>query len=496
MQTTFYDYFFWLLTFIEFIYILGMNKEKVSILWFRQDLRLKDNPALNALAGSGHLLPIYILDDENAGEFKMGGASRYWLHKSLDSLNASLDSKLNFYSGRAEDIFEQLITNYDVQEIFWNRCYEPWRMKRDKKIKDLLKKNQIEAKSFKSDLLWEPWEVLKDDGDPYRVYSAYYKRLLKNTKLIRSPETKKIKSSLIKDKRSVGLDELKLFPDINWYADMDKLWQPGEKGAHKNFKKFLNSGIKNYKEGRDYPKLESVSRLSPHLHFGEISVAEIWHHIRNNFTDKNAGHFLKEIAWREFSYLLLYHFPQLPKKNLQEKFDKFPWKSKNKKQFDAWKKGNTGYPIVDAGMRELWQTGYMHNRVRMIVGSFLVKNLLMHWRHGERWFWDCLLDADLANNSASWQWVAGSGADAAPYFRIFNPILQGERFDKDGDYVKKYCPELKKLPNKYIHKPFEAPMDVLLEADVKLGENYPHPIVNLGESRDAALDAYEEIKGK
>ncbi|MEC9281520.1 MAG: deoxyribodipyrimidine photo-lyase, partial [Bdellovibrionota bacterium] len=284
-----------------------MAKQKVHILWFRQDLRVKDNPALNALAEVESILPIFILDDENSGEFKRGGASRYWLHKSLDSLNSSLDSKLNLYHGKADEIIEHLVESYDVQSIHWNRCYEPWRMKRDKKIKDFLKSSKIEVESHKSDLLWEPWEVLKDDGDPYRVYSAYYKRLLKNTNLVRTPETKKIKADLVKDKSSKYLDQLGLFPKIKWYTEMDSLWQPGEKGAHKNFQKFLKHGIKNYKEGRDFPKLESVSRLSPHLHFGEISVAEIWHHVRNNFTDKNAGHFLKEIAWREFSYLLLYH---------------------------------------------------------------------------------------------------------------------------------------------------------------------------------------------
>ena len=266
----------------------------------------------------------------------------------------------------------------------------------------------------------------------------------------------------------------------------------GEDAAQNRFDIFIKSGLKGYKEGRNYPGLENVSRLSPHIHFGEISVNQIWHKIQQldskNIAD-DAAHFLSEIGWREFSYYLLYYFPDLRTKNFQTKFDKFPWQ-KNAAFLKAWQHGKTGYPIVDAGMRELYQTGYMHNRLRMIVGSFLVKNLLIDWREGERWFWEHLLDADLANNSASWQWVAGSGADAAPYFRIFNPITQGEKFDKNGDYTRRFVPELAQLPDKYLFKPWEAPKNVLEDAGVDLGVNYPKPIVNLALSREKALDAF------
>lgn len=267
-----------------------------------------------------------------------------------------------------------------------------------------------------------------------------------------------------------------------------------EKGARKRLDTFLEEGICDYKEGRNFPAKRHTSQLSPYLHFGLISPNEIWYSTKECMDDTNSDHFLSELGWREFSYSLLYHFPQLPKKNLQQKFDRFPWK-KSKRMLRAWQKGQTGYPIVDAGMRELWQTGYMHNRVRMIVGSFLVKNLLLHWRDGERWFWDCLVDADLASNSASWQWVAGCGADAAPYFRIFNPITQGEKFDPEGEYTLKYIPELKNMPKKFLYKPWEAPELVLQEAGVTLGKDYPKPIVDCKQSRETALEAFSSLKG-
>ena len=280
---------------------------------------------------------------------------------------------------------------------------------------------------------------------------------------------------------------------------MEELWEPGEAGAQKKLYDFLDDGLLGYKEGRNFPSKKNVSQLSPHIHHGEVSPNQVWYAAKQKEDEtgieKDLAHFLSELGWREFSYNLLYHFPSLPRENLQKKFDNFPWQ-KNEVFSEKWKKGFTGYPIVDAGMRELWQTGYMHNRVRMIVGSFLVKNLLLHWHEGEEWFWDCLIDADLASNSASWQWVAGSGADAAPYFRIFNPISQGIKFDPEGEYTKKFLPELKDLPIKYLYSPWEAPTAVLEQANVRLGENYPQPIVDLKESREKALSAFDQIRIK
>ena len=314
-------------------------------------------------------------------------------------------------------------------------------------------------------------------------------RLPNDSSSLKNVNTHKLHSS--------SLDSLDLMPKIEWYKGFESEWSPGEDGADKSLDEFLDSGLINYKEGRNFPSQKFVSRLSPHLHFGEISPNEVWYRAKTKETlngiEKSLAHFHSELGWREFSYYLLYHFPDLPSVNFQRKFDTFPWQ-KNDELLQLWKKGMTGYPIVDAGMRELWKTGYMHNRLRMVVGSFLVKNLLIDWREGEAWFWDCLIDADLASNSASWQWVAGSGADAAPYFRIFNPITQGLKFDPQGEYTKKYVPELKDLPNKYLFNPWEAPKEVLEVAGVELGKDYPEPIVDLKISRELALEAFATTK--
>jgi deoxyribodipyrimidine photo-lyase len=300
--------------------------------------------------------------------------------------------------------------------------------------------------------------------------------------------------SLVKDlDNNRNIKDLLLLPKISWYKNIEHLWQVGENEAQKKLDDFLKYKLIGYKENRNYPAKPNVSKLSPHLTFGEISPNQIWYTcIKQKELDNDLDHFLSEIAWREFSYYLLYHFPQLPSKNFQSKFDHFQWEENNK-FLTAWQKGQTGYPIVDAGMRELWQTGYIHNRVRMVVASFLVKNLLLDWRYGARWFWDCLLDADLANNSASWQWVAGCGADAAPYFRIFNPVTQGEKFDSEGKYTKLFVPELTNLPAKYLFQPWVAPNEILQKSGVILGENYPEPIVDLVRSRNYAIKAYKDL---
>lgn len=466
----------------------------INILWFRKDLRLMDNPALVEANLNAEIIPIFILDDTNPEENKMGAASRVWLYHSLKSLNISLQKKINFYSGDPVKIISELINNYNINGVYWNRCYEPWEIRRDKKIKDLLKIKKVKAKSFNGSLIREPWEVLKEDQTPYKVFTALYKKAYLNSdievEVINEPTKINYSTKIFS---SNTLDTLKLLPNLSWVDNIIKHWQVGEKNAHLKMTEFFKKGIDDYKEGRNFPFKKNVSRLSPHIHFGEISPKQLWVKAKSIGSNKNTEHFVSEICWREFSYYLLYHFPNLPKDNLQKKFNNFPWKDNNY-YFDSWKKGKTGYPIIDAGMRELYETGYMHNRVRMIVASFLVKNLLIHWHKGERWFWDCLFDADLANNSASWQWVAGSGADAAPYFRIFNPVTQGVKFDVDGQYTKQYVPELKDMPNKYLFSPWEAPDDVLNKANVVLGGNYPKPIIDIKESREKALYSFSLIK--
>lgn len=476
-----------------------MPQNKTALLWFRQDLRLTDNPALlHAVHGGYKILPVFILDDENAGDWKRGGAQRWWLHQSLNALNESLEGKLVFRSGDAIKIMPQLVQDNGARAVFWNRCYEPWRIKRDKQIKEDLKAQDIEAESFNAHLLWEPWQIKKEDGDPYKVFTPFYRKGCLNHSEPDEPRAapKNIDYADFKERGSV--DDLKLMPTIKWYQGMAKEWEPGEKGARRRLDDFLEDGLRNYKEDRNRPDLKNVSRLSPHLHHGEISPRTVWHEAqirgRQAHWDKDMDHFCSELGWREFSYSLLYHFPSITWENLQPKFNAFPWKSQESDDLKAWQCGQTGVPMVDAGMRELWQTGYMHNRVRMIVGSFLVKNLLIHWHRGEEWFWDTLVDADLANNSASWQWIAGSGADAAPYFRIFNPVTQGQKFDPNGDYVRQYVPELKNLPDKYLHAPWEADEATLEKAGVELGKTYPRPIVDLKESRERALEAFESTK--
>jgi deoxyribodipyrimidine photo-lyase len=472
-----------------------MNHPTV-IHWFRQDLRLSDNPAFYHASQQGIILPIYILDDENAAKHKMGEASRFWLHYSLASLNQSLDQKLSLSQGDPLATLLSLSDRYDIKDIFWNRCYEPWRIKRDKHIKEQLENKGINVHSYNGSLLWEPWNIKKGDGTPYKVFTPFYRKGCLKFSVPREPLPKPESIQLYRDvHHSLMIDELSLLPAIRWDRKMEPYWHIGETGAHQRLSEFLEEGIENYKEGRNLPAKPYVSRLSPYLHFGELSPNQVWYAAQMQGDDINVVHFCRELGWREFSYSLLYFNPDLPKKNLQAKFDRFPW-NEDEEKLKAWQRGKTGIPMVDAGMRELWQTGYIHNRARMIVGSFLVKNLLLHWHHGERWFWDCLVDADLANNSASWQWVAGCGADAAPYFRIFNPITQGQKFDPEGEYIRRFLPELNTLPNKYLFNPWEAPDNILKNANVVLGQDYPKPIVDLKLSRQKALDAFGSLKQK
>lgn len=470
-----------------------MNRD-IVIHWFRQDLRIADNPALSYSVKKGVVLPIYIFDNKNPGEFEVGSVSRWWLHHSLSSLSQSLNKNLCVYIGDPKKILIDLIEEHNIKAVYWNRCYEPWQIKRDIQIKKVLDAHNTESKSFNGSLLWEPWDILKADGTPYKVFTPYYRNGCLRATIPRVPISKPSKLKYFSDAiNKTSINKLSLLPKHGWYKKLETHWNIGEEAAQSKLKKFSSNNLTNYKKGRDFPSFNSVSRLSPHLHFGEISANQAWYAAKKNEDNDDLDHFLSELGWREFSHSLLYHFPELPQKNFQTKFNHFPW-LEDKEKLERWQKGLTGYPLVDAGMRELWQTGYMHNRIRMIVGSFLVKNLLQHWQHGEKWFWDCLADADLANNSAGWQWVAGCGADAAPYFRVFNPITQGKKFDPSGVYTRKFIPELKRMPDKYLFNPWEAPIHVLDEAGVNLGKDYPKPIIDIKLSRERALQAYQSLK--
>lgn len=469
--------------------------DQLVIHWFRQDLRLTDNPSFAAAVKEGKVLPIFILDDVNAGQYAIGGAARVWLHHSLASLNESLNGRLRFFRGDAQTIISELCRQHRITGVYWNRCYEPWRIQQDNSIEAALALVNIPVSTCNGSLLWEPLETLKSDGTPYKVFTPFYRRgCLTNADPVRAPKPAPDKISLTDGVfNSLQQDQLELLPIVPWHQQLVSYWHIGEQGAQQTLETFAREGVTQYKEGRNFPAKKSVSRLSPYLHWGEISPHQVWHRIQFEGDNENVEHFKSELGWREFSYSLLYHFPELPKKNLQSKFDTFPWRN-DEALLKSWQQGQTGYPIVDAGMRELWQTGYMHNRVRMIAGSFLVKNLLLHWHHGEQWFRDCLVDADLANNSASWQWIAGCGADAAPYFRIFNPITQGEKFDSSGEYTRRYVPELAKLPDRYLFKPWLAPEELLGNAGIMLGDNYPMPVVDIKHSRERALAAFKSLK--
>ena len=465
----------------------------LSICWFRQDLRLADNPALVAAAARGQVLPVYVLDDENAGADRMGAASRWWLHHALSALDQSLDGKLYMVRGDAKDILPALAARVGATAVFWNRAYEPWRIARDTALKSSLEESGIEAVSSNGALLWEPWEVRKGDGTPYKVFTPFFRR---GCLAAPPPRTPLPKPQLqLSDPPPSCRDDLQLLSDEGWGDMLAPHWKIGEAGAMARLQDFIANGLAGYKDGRNLPAKPHVSRLSPHFHWGEISVNQAWYAAcaASDVPADDIDNFCTELGWREFSNSLLYFNPELRRRNLQNKFDRFDWNI-DEKLLKAWQRGMTGIPFVDAAMRELWQTGYMHNRMRMVTGSFLVKNLRLHWHHGEAWFWDCLVDADHASNSASWQWIAGCGADAAPYFRVFNPVTQGEKFDKDGSYTRRFVPELAGLPDKYLFAPWTAPQAMLDAAGVRLGDSYPRPVVDLKQSREDALAAFARLR--
>ena len=466
-----------------------MSSRKPTIVWLRRDLRLRDNPALQSAADSGAPQILLYIHGAEGEQWALGGASAWWLHFSLKSFAESIDGKLWIRTAEPLSVLQEIISQTGADTVVWNRQYEPDTIARDKQIRKNLSDAGIAVQSFNGSMCVEPWELETQKGDPYRVFTPYYRKWKERT--FSEAEAEAPSLELIADENPVPVDELRLLPSIRWDRGFYNVWTPGEAGAHDAVDQFLESALDDYKEGRDRPATVGTSRLSPHLHFGEIApwtVAE-----RCRAASDSAEPFVRELAWREFSRQMLFYFPSTTTEPLNDKFADFPWHDDND-ALQRWQAGQTGIPIIDAGMRELWTHGWMHNRVRMIVGSFLTKNLTQHWLHGARWFWDTLVDADLANNTQGWQWIAGCGADAAPYFRVFNPILQAEKFDPDSEYIKRWVPELKSLSAKHARAPWEAPESVLRQAGITLGQEYPKPLVDLKRSREQALRAYEKIK--
>ena len=474
------------------------------LVWFRRDLRLEDQPALNAaITRGGPIIPIYVTDASDQSDWSPGAASRWWLHHSLSRLNhqlISLGSKLIVRHGESLSQLLSLINETQADAVFWNRSYEPASIDRDSRVKAELRKQGITAESSNGRLLFEPWEIQTKEGRPYRMFTPFWNTcLLRNSSEQPLPAPGRL-SSPDHWPQSLTIDQLGLLPTISWDSGLKSSWKPETNSATAELRRFLESTVFDYHIARDVPARPGTSRLSPYLHFGEISPRTIWHETLNVVKDRLGSHnsigadtFLKEIGWREFAYHLLFHFPATCKQPLRPEFARFPWRE-DADGLTAWQRGQTGYPIVDAGMRELWNTGWMHNRVRMIVASFLVKDLLIPWQRGAEWFWDTLVDADLASNTLGWQWTAGCGADAAPYFRVFNPTRQSEKFDPSGEYLRRWLPELQRLPTEYLHAPWTAPESVLTKADVRLGQTYPHPIVNHEDARRRALEALSTIK--
>ncbi|MDF1748920.1 MAG: deoxyribodipyrimidine photo-lyase [Alphaproteobacteria bacterium] len=478
----------------------------VSLYWLRKDLRLSDNPALRAaLSRGGCTVCVFILDTESEGALPIGAASAWWLHHSLTALMNEIEGlggKLILRRGPSQKCLIDLCQETGATAVYWNRCYEPDAVSRDSEIKKILKEQDLLVESFNGSLLHEPWEVQTKAGGSYGVFSPFWKAEQALGELPQPIPAPKKLPALPSAIDSDALEDWSLLPVApDWAGGLRESWTPGETGARTRLAAFLDEIAQGYNETRNRPDIEGTSRLSPHLAFGEISPREIWHIAldrvradKSGALEKGVWSFLRELGWRDFNHNLLFYNPSLPDTNYNSRFDAFPWQN-DPDAVTAWEQGKTGYPLVDAGMRELWHTGFMHNRVRMVVASFLIKHLMIDWRVGEAWFRDTLVDADLANNVANWQWTAGCGADAAPYFRIFNPIGQGEKFDPDGLYIRHWVPELKNMPTKYLNKPWEAPPDILKTAGVNLGKTYPKPIVSHIQARNRALDAYNDIKG-
>lgn len=463
------------------------------MMWFRNDLRLADNPALHAAVKRGAILPLFI-NESHPEAWRPGAASRWWVSHSLAALDESLRTKgggLTILSGDPAEVLARLAKEHGVDTVYWNTRFEPHLFALDQEIRRLLKQQGIQVQTFNASLLFDPARVLNKQGKPYRVFTPYWRSC---SSAIDVPAPMPVPRKIDFIPVSGGESSERL--DEKWAAEFRAFWRPGEVGARKKLRRFLDSAAADYAVGRDRPDWMGTSRLSPHLHFGEISLRAVWHAVQASDESgviQNGEAFLRQLGWREFAHHLLWHYPHTMNQPLREQYAHFPWQE-NRAFLSAWQQGRTGFPLVDAGMRELWATGWMHNRVRMIVASFLVKDLLIPWQEGARWFWDTLVDADLANNTSGWQWVAGCGADASPYFRVFNPITQGAKFDPKGDYIRRWVPELAPLPNKYLNRPWEAPAELLASCGIQLGQTYPLPMVDHAQARLEALAAYASIK--
>ena len=474
-----------------------------ALVWFRRDLRLSDNPALQAALDAGHVpVPVYIHAPDEEVPWAPGAASRAWLRRSLQALDADLrarGSRLIIRRGESLAEIEKLLGETKAVALHWNRLYEPACIARDTRIKQGLKSRGLVVESHNAALLVEPWTVQTGQGEPYRVFTPFWKNARQRLSSTPVPAAPARLPAPPLDLLSLDVDDLGLAPprhEPRWDEGFWQHWQPGEAGAAELVDAFLEGAAHGYKEQRNYPDRIATSKLSPHLHFGEVSpravVAAVLARDWPAAVQPDIDHFLSELGWREFSHHLLYHFPHTAQENLNPRFEDFDWADPDPRLLEAWQRGRTGVPIVDAGMRELWSTGWMHNRVRMVVASFLTKNLRYHWRYGADWFWDTLVDADLANNTQGWQWTAGTGADAAPYFRIFSPVAQAEKFDPAGKYVRRWVPELARLPDSALAAPWEH-ADLL----ARLAPDYPRrPVVDLRASREAALAAYSGPKTK
>ena len=473
----------------------------LTIVWFRQDLRIADNPALRAAAKVGSVLPVYIWAPEEEGNWAPGSASRWWLHRSLESLSGDLSqfgSRLTLCHGKSLLCLMELVKASGATAVYWNRRYEPAIVQRDQGIKQALQDRGLDVKSFNSSLLFEPWEIENKQGRPFQVFTPFWRKCLsQNSDLDPLPAPAAL-SRPVEWPASASLSDWQLQPEIEWDKGLRKTWQVGAAAGEQQLQHFVATSAAAYEDRRNELALDGTSWLSPHLHFGEISPRQVWAEVRaavaaDPSAQAGADCFLSEIGWREFGYHLLHHFPSSTTRALRAPFRQFPWREEQE-NLERWQRGQTGYPVVDAAMRQLWQTGWMHNRARMIVASFLCKHLLIPWQRGAEWFWETLVDADLASNTLGWQWTAGCGADAAPFFRIFNPITQGDKFDPHGEYVRRWVPELADLPTKWLFRPWAASDEVRNVASVKLGCNYPCPIVDHAIARQAALDAYEAMR--
>lgn len=471
------------------------------VVWLRDDLRLDDNPALAHAAETGRpVVPLVVLEEDGGGR-PLGGAHRWWLHHSLRSLDASLTSigsGLVLRRGAPETVVPDIVREIGAGALFMNRRYHRPADAADAAITSALE--EVEVESFQAHILHDPDGVRTKTGGFYKVYTPFMKSLraageprdpMDAPKSLKAP-----KGGLPRSDKLAGWKLLPTKPD--WSGGMRETWTPGEANAHERFEHFCDSILAGYDESRELPAEDGTTRMSPHLRFGEISPYRLWHRAEeeargSRIPGKAIETFRRELIWRDFNYHVLHHVGAIDRENINKRFEGFDWQG-TKAELKAWQHGRTGYPIVDAAMRQLWQTGWMHNRMRMVVGSFLTKDLLIDWREGEQWFWDTLVDGDIASNTAQWQWIAGSGADAQPFFRIFNPITQGQKFDPTGAYIGRYLPELAKLSDKDIHTPWLAGAASLKKAGIRLGETYPEPIVDHGKARERALAVYRATR--